>query len=358
MEERMSRVLMPEERGNAIARSLKALREHQEISTTRENLDPLDISGEVKKELYALTAYVTERLHPEVTKILGDQRDGLKMYPNWAMMPLNKTIFKCIPPQFDTANAGGFFHDVIEIESAYPSAFADALDMWWKSTQENPDSYDAKVEKRMQMLLTDTIYRGRVKSTSEEENFTRNFVLRGANTSAIVSWNIMRAIPVAFYQKYGRVITPEAFSGFAAAAEPLAIELSSMHISSFARLSEFAKAGSGVGRSLHLEFPLELFSIDQTDERYQFAFDQSAIEQYERYIEGRHYVVSEEKRLGCPARDARVQTETGKSESVVAAVYQIHRRLADHYLVPNLDTYTKGALDVATEPPQKLEGFD
>lgn len=345
-----------EERGEPIARMLKELREqNHHIPVSPEDPDDIIIPEfeKIKTEVYALTAFVIERIHADAERSI---REGTMAIIPVRRFPLNEfTDDRVDVESMETASPRDFFSKTWGFQELYPTAFALGLTKWRNDALREPGSYDARVRNRFMDLLQETVMGTRARA-KDDAYLPEAFVMRGAETAASTSWGILRAIPVAYFNKFGRTITPEEYEVLAESSESLVVLLSSLHISSLTKLIDFAKAGSRVHKAMGLEFPLELFSIEEEEGKLTLVFDKSAIEAYARFRGERYsYDSSEEKRLGCPARDARITDARGKQESIVSAIHHLHLDLARQYLLPRLEDYIEGALEVATEPPEPLD---
>lgn len=346
--------LFPEDKGDSIAHSVKALREQSPDFFKPHGPHFEDVTK--KREIYALIAYITERLHPQVESRLKEQGSRIKVYENYSFK-LRDKVPKYLDIENLPENPVDFFSRIEEFKHVYSSTFLDVLYEWSeniKKADPSRDAYDAKVYGRLTKLLGDIPSTNEVKHSSSRAIAWRvpeKLLMSGANTASKVSWEILRAIPIAFYKKHNRTIRPDEYSAIAKNTESLIILLSSLHVESFSHLGEFARAGESINRQMGLEFPLELFTIDDTlPEEPWLAFDEKSVQLYEKYRYEKGYSVSEEKRIGCPARDARTEGEGGKKISVVSSVYQMSVRLAEKCLVPHLDRYTEGFLEIVTIP--------
>ena len=331
----MRHTLYPEERGEPIAQTLKQLRDHSY------NLDAHAArEGEsVKTEIYALTAYILEQVHPEAVRHLYEREGEVAAYDN-LRFPYAEGATLSTSKEYAALSPSELFSRIPNIEDAYPRAFNQALKRWL--AEEETDGYATHAWRRLSEL-TGQVHPG---SFEEVSRGAAEFVTRGVHTAGKVSWNIMRAIPIAYEARFSRVITPDEFRDLAKEAETLVIMLASMHISSFSNTYDFIRSrASSISRHRQLEYPLELFKLEVKDGEPTIAFDELTVAAYEEYRQKKQvkHVRENESRLGCPARDARVQGATGSPESVVASVHRAYLDLAGKYLVPNLKKYTEGA---------------
>lgn len=360
MSEGISRkkILYPEGAGEPIARSLRALREHTlPIPTSPENPDDIVIPAyeKIKTETYALTAYAIERVHEQTMATLAKHPDSFTT-KNWLRFPVPEIEHT---QQFDLERASMDFDyaksAIGHAEYAYSSAFLDALQEWSKTAQRGQGDalYDHKVYGRLSDLLTETDVAAirNIGITHQVESF----IMRGANTVGNVSFDILRAIPIAYYAKFGRTITEDEFRSVAKQAEALVIQLSSMHIDSFSNMLRFARGGLLLNKHMLLEFPLEFFIIEEIDGAPRLNFDEGALIAFEKFRSSRPAYIHDEARLGCPARDARTnQGGEGSGKSVVSSVYGYYTQLAEDIIVPHLEAYTNDVLERGTKPPKKF----
>jgi hypothetical protein len=350
-------ILYPEQTGEPIARTLKELREHTyPIPDSPEDPDTIELPDyeRIKTEAYALTAYIIEKVHDDTFKNLALNPDELVIkraitYPVSEQTEVNR--FYLTRAREDFLYAKGALYCA---EQAYVSAFVDALQTWSKHATEGKGSalHDHKVYSRLHDVLSEA---GLTASRKVDLiHLVESFIIRGANTVGSVSFDVLRAIPFAYYNKYGRIISPSEYHDIARQAEALVIQLSSLHIHSFSRLMQFARAGETLNKSVYLEFPLEFFSLEDKGGTPRFVFDQDALTSFERYKAARGGNKDDEARLGCPARDARTGSTGDKNMSVVSAVYRHYISIADSLITPHLEAYTEDLLERATKPPKKF----
>lgn len=351
-------ILYPERTGEPIARKLKELREHAyPIPPSPEDPDTIELPEyeKVKTEAYALSAYIIEKVHDEAFKELTENPDKLVV----------RSIIKFPVPEdgevhvFDLRKSredASYAKKVLEwAEQAYVTAFTDSLEAW--SNRAKAGKGDAQYDHRVYSRLHDLFIETSLTNTRKIDPYhhVESFIIRGANTVGSVSFDILRAIPFAYYNTYGKVISEDEYREVARQAEALVIQLSSLHIHSFSRLLQFARAGKSLNKSVRLEFPLEFFSLEDNEGSPRLVFDQEALTQFELYKKVRGGNDNDELRLGCPARDARTQGVSGeRSVSVVSSVFRHYTHLADSIIVPHLKDYTEMLLEKATKPPEKL----
>lgn len=349
-------ILYPEKTGEPIARKLKDLREKAyPIPDSPEDADTIELPEyeKVKTEVYALTAYVIEQVHDDAFKTLTADPNTLKI----------RDAIKYPVPEgevgsFNLSKAREDFVYAEKVlglaEQAYVSAFVDSLQKWSDRARkgEGESQYDHRVYGRLQDLLIETTLVNTRKVNPLHH--VESFIIRGANTVGSVSFDILRSIPFAYFNKYGKVISKDEYQSIAKQAEALVIQLSSLHIHSFSRLMQFTRAGSSLNRSVYLEFPLEFFSLEDADGSPKLVFDQNALSQFEQYKKTRGGDDHDEVRLGCPARDARTESASGERNlSVVSSVYRFYGTIADALITPHLEAYTESLLEKATKPPKK-----
>lgn len=358
MSEGISRkkILYPETPGEPIARSLRALRERTlAVPISPENADDIEIPAyeKIKTETYALTAYAIERVHEKAMRKIEEQPDSFTT-KNWLRFPVPDIEHT---HEFDLRRASVDFEyaqsAIGHAEYAYSSAFLDALQEWSNAAKigQGEASYDHKVYSRLSDLIIETNVASsrNIGATHQVESF----IMRGANTVGDVSFDILRAIPIAYYAKFGRIITQDEFHDIARQAETLVLQLSSMHIDSFSNLLRFSRSGSLLNKQMLLEFPLEFFVIEEVNGRPRLNFDAESLKAFETYRSHRPAYIQEETRLGCPARDARIsEGRDGSARSVVSSVYGYYMNLAEDLIVPHLEPYTDYVLEKGTKPPR------
>lgn len=315
---RIRKVLHPEKRGEPIARELKNLRRGDVADT-----DYISTSTEadMKTEVYAIAAYVIERVHPETVRKVDEEE---RRNPEG---------------RISARTPSEVFRFIRGIERLYPEAFEASLKEWLKDAQDEPGNENRRVLDRMEKLLLGSHYGMRDKSYPHGSIET--FILRGAYSAADASWGALCAIPIAYFSRYGRILSPEEFREIAKRAEPLLVKIASMHIDSFVAAREHAEheARRTYGST---EFPSEFFAFEEVGGRPQLVLNPTLVDELDRTMQRRGGETGE-PRLGCPARDARVTSDGGRQESVLSAVHKIYMGLAEKYLIPNLDVYVNGA---------------
>jgi hypothetical protein len=121
--------------------------------------------------------------------------------------------------------------------------------------------------------------------------------------------------------------------------ERLAVELSSMHLEKFIALRD-SNQGEPDLKS-NVEIAPDFFRIESTPEGNIFAFDEQVLKQWNAALTMEPLATS---RIGCPARDIRVENERGEKTNLVSVAYQYTESLANRLLLPNLEQYTKAVM--------------
>ena len=307
---------------------------------SRRPLGELKNREDIKREVYALSTLALEYAYPYAAAITEAHPDGVPVFSS------NKEpVFKARAELDPLEEHDSHFFFVVLGES-FGALMAMGLRQWSTemSMARMAPTRQSDPAVRVYRRLRNLLYSGRYKSPEDPGQF----LVRGANTAAVTSRDILLAIALRFRDAKGRAPSPEEFSELAKSGKRLALDLASMHLSSLAELVDYGKnqlppPEQGTIQEDHfpVQFPPELFRVTEPEKgAFVLEFDESFIADWRAHQDEVNSNDSpRRKRFGCSAIAAQVLDDTGHRTSLVNEAYDYTERLAQEFLVPHLEAF-------------------
>lgn len=237
------------------------------------------------------------------------------------------------------------------LRDSFSAIAAEELLKFCRQVSELPDDNELK---RGYVRLSEVILGFKKGALYEIEKPDRvpAFLHTGLITGINVSFDILRAIPLAIYRQQQRVPGADEFSQCVQSSKSLIMTLSAMHLVTFSSLRNLAKSLDNVKdfpppprAAEDYELPARLFEMNEAGTSLAVRADYL----YHWRKEVENFDLPSHERLGCPARMAKIQVQ-GSSGFVIPEVYRVLANYLSEHLLPRMDAYIKSAPVELTVP--------